>query len=261
MTELQATRISYDDRPAAVVNPVSTPQPQRRGHALDPKVTARVLLAEPDAKVREELLALLRSEGYAVDVAGDGNEVLWLADMHPYDLILMEVSLSAMDGLTVVRHLRRKNVGVAAVFLSERRNVDDRVAGLDAGADEYIVKPCAASELAARLRAVLRRERPRKAHVIRVGDLELDLVSRCASRAGKQIPLTNRESALLEFLMTNSPRPMSKAMIVERVWDQYFDTQTNVVNVYVNYLRKKIDQPGLAPLIHTMRGAGFALRA
>ncbi len=96
---------------------------------------------------------------------------------------------------------------------------------------------------------------------IRVGDLELDLVSRCAMRAGKQIPLTNRESALLEFLMTNSPRPMSKAMIVERVWDQYFDTQTNVVNVYVNYLRKKIDQPGLNPLIHTMRGAGFALRA
>ncbi|HAM72020.1 MAG TPA: DNA-binding response regulator [Verrucomicrobiales bacterium] len=219
------------------------------------------MLAEPDAKVRGELVDLLRGEGYSVDIANDGDEVLWLADMHPYDLILMEVLLPGKDGMSVVRQLRRKNAGVSAVFLSERRSVEDRVAGLDAGADEYLVKPCAASELSARLRAVLRRERPRRAHVIRVGDLELDLVSRCAMRAGKQIPLTNRESALLEFLMTNSPRPMSKAMIVERVWDQYFDTQTNVVNVYVNYLRKKIDQPGLNPLIHTMRGAGFALRA
>jgi len=222
--------------------------------------TARVLLAEPDPKVREDLEHLLKSEGYAVDIAGDGDEVLWLAETHPYDLILMEVMLPGKDGLTAVRHLRRCNNSVAAVFLSERRSVEDRVAGLDAGADEYLCKPCAASELSARIRAVLRRERPRSAHVIRVADLELDLVSRCARRAGQEIQLTNRESALLEFLMTNSPRPMSKAMIVECVWDQYFDTQTNVVNVYVNYLRKKIDQPGLKPLIHTMRGSGFALR-
>jgi DNA-binding response OmpR family regulator len=220
----------------------------------------RILIAEDEAKVAEHLRQGLQSEGYAVDVASDGDEAMWLAENHPYDVMVCDVMMPVKDGFTVVRHLRRKGFTVPVIFVTARGEVEDRVRGLDAGADDYLVKPFSLTELLARIRAVLRRQRPQQVNTLRVGDLELDLVSRCARRGGEEIELTNREFALLEFLMISSPKPVSKTAIVEHVWDQHFDSQTNVVNVYVNYLRKKIERPGAKPLLHTVRGIGFALR-
>jgi hypothetical protein len=164
------------------------------------------------------------------------------------------------DGITVVRLLRRKNILAPVIFLTARDDIEDKVRGLDAGADDYLTKPFSIVELLARLRAVLRRQRPQAATVIKVGNLELDLVSHEARRNGEQIELTPREFSLLEFLISNSPKPVSKTAIVEHVWDQHFDSETNVVNVYIKMLRRKIDPPGSEPLIHTVRGVGFALR-
>ncbi|MDR3457288.1 MAG: response regulator transcription factor [Verrucomicrobiae bacterium] len=220
----------------------------------------RILLAEDEPKVAEHVRLGLVAEGYAVDVAVDGDEALWLAQENAYDALLLDVTMPHKDGFTVVRHLRRRQITTPVIFLTARDDVEDKVRGLDAGADDYLTKPFSISELLARLRAVLRRQRPQSATVMRVGDLELDLVSHEARRAGAQIPLTPREFALLEFLIANSPKPVSKTAIVEHVWDQHFDSETNVVNVYVNLLRKKIDRPELPPLIHTVRGVGFALR-
>ena len=264
MSALETSRTCLEDRPMTVSGESSVRLPQKAANRSFATSTStgvtRILLADPDLKSRQDVGSLLKLEGYSVDFASDGDEVLWLAEAQPYNLLILEVGLTGKDGLAVVRQLRGKRNLCPVIFLSERGTVEDRVRGLDIGADEYLVKPCASVELAARVRAVLRRERSRQSHTLRVADLELDLVTRCASRAGAQIPLTNRESALLEFLMTHSPRPVSKALIVERVWEQYFDSHTNVVNVYVNYLRRKIDLPGFPPLIHTLRGAGFALR-
>jgi two-component system copper resistance phosphate regulon response regulator CusR len=164
------------------------------------------------------------------------------------------------DGVTVVRQLRRKGIRAPVIFLTARHELKDRVAGLDAGADDYLAKPFSMIELLARLRALLRRQRTTPVDRVRVADLELDLLARTARRAGADVALTNREFALLELLMTSSPKPVSKTAIIEHVWDQHFDSGTNVVNVYINYLREKIDRPGLRPLIETIRGVGFALR-
>lgn len=220
----------------------------------------RVLVAEDEAKVVRHLEQGLKAEGYAVDVALDGDEALWLAESHPYDVMVFDVMLPGKDGFTVVRQLRRKQILTPVIFVTARGEVEDRVRGLDCGADDYLTKPFSLTELLARIRAVLRRQRSQPVNVLRVGDLELDLVSHRARRGGEDIELTNREFALLEFLMVSSPKPVSKTAIVEHVWDQHFDSSTNVVNVYVNYLRKKIDRPGWPPLLHTLRGVGFVLR-
>ena len=220
----------------------------------------RILLAEDERKVAEHVRAGLVAEGYAVDVAHDGDEALWLAESSQYDAMLLDVTMPHKDGITVVRLLRRKGVTTPVMFLTARDDVEDKVRGLDAGGDDYLTKPFSIVELLARLRAVLRRQRPQANNLVRVADLELDLVSHDAQRAGEKIELTRREFALLEFLISASPKPVSKTAIVEHVWDQHFDSETNVVNVYVKMLRRKIDKPGLAPLIHTVRGVGFALR-
>jgi DNA-binding response OmpR family regulator len=158
------------------------------------------------------------------------------------------------------RALRRKDNQTPILFLTARGEVEDKVRGLDVGGDDYVVKPFSIVELLARLRALLRRQRPQASNLLRYEDLELDLVARQARRAGSVIELTNREFALLELLMMTAPKPVSKAVIIERVWNQFFDSQTNVVNVYVNHLRSKIDLPGLVPIVQTVRGVGFALR-
>jgi len=220
----------------------------------------RILLAEDERKVAEHIRAGLVAEGYAVDVAHDGDEALWLAESSTYDALLLDINMPHKDGITVVRLLRRKGVLAPVMFLTARDDIEDKVRGLDAGADDYLTKPFSIVELLARLRAVLRRQRPQATNQVRVGDLELDLVTHAARRAGEQIELTRREFALLEFLINASPKPVSKTAIVEHVWDQHFDSDTNVVNVYIKMLRRKIDRPGLAPLIHTVRGVGFALR-
>lgn len=220
----------------------------------------RILLAEDEAKVAAHVAQGLKAEGYAVDLATDGEEAIWLAENYPYDLVLLDIMMPGRDGVMVLRHLRKKGILVPVIFLTARGESEDRVHGLDAGADDYLVKPFLLSELLARIRAVLRRQRSQPVNFIRVGDLELDLLSRKAKRGGQEIELTNREYALLELLMTQSPKVMTKSAIIEHVWDQHFDSGTNVVNVYMNYLRRKIDLPGMKPLLHTVRGIGFTVR-
>jgi DNA-binding response OmpR family regulator len=220
----------------------------------------RILLAEDERKVAEHVRAGLVAEGYAVDVAGDGDEAIWLAESNTYDALLLDINMPHKDGITVVRLLRRKGITAPVMFLTARDDIEDKVRGLDAGGDDYLTKPFSIVELLARLRALLRRQRPQAVNTVRVADLELDLLSHEARRAGEQIELTRREFALLEFLINASPKPVSKTAIVEHVWDQHFDSETNVVNVYIKMLRRKIDREGLPPLIHTVRGVGFALR-
>lgn len=220
----------------------------------------RILVADDDAKAASLLVQGLKAEGYAVDLASDGDEATWLAETNPYDALVLDVMMPAKDGFSVVRHLRKKNILTPVIFVTARGEVEDRVRGLDAGGDDYLAKPFSLTELLARLRAMLRRQRPQSSNVLRVADLEMDLLARKVRRAGQEVILTNREFALLEFLLVNSPKPVSKMAIVEHVWDQHFDSQTNVVNVYVNYLRNKIDVAGSKPLLHTVRGVGFALK-
>lgn len=220
----------------------------------------RVLLADDEPKMAEHVRLGLDAEGYAVDVAHDGEEALWLALENPYDALVLDVMMPGRDGFSVVRQLRRKQILTPVIFLTARGDVEDKVRGLDAGADDYLTKPFSISELLARLRALLRRQRPQANNVLRLADLELDLVAHEARRAGERIELTRREFGLLEFLFSASPKPVSKTAIVEHVWDQHFDSETNVVNVYIKLLRRKIDRPGWKPLIHTVRGVGFALR-
>lgn len=217
-------------------------------------------MAEDQPKMANHIRLGLSAEGYAVDVAADGEEALWLASVNPYDVLVLDVMMPGRDGFSVVRQLRRKQINTPVIFLTARGDVEDRVRGLDAGGDDYLTKPFSISELLARVRALLRRQRPQVVNLLRLADLELDLVAHEARRAGERIELTRREFALLEFLFSASPNPVSKTAIVEHVWDQHFDSETNVVNVYIKLLRRKIDRPEWSPLIHTIRGVGFALR-
>jgi len=236
------------------------PLSRHNENVLDQHVYAmRILVAEDEAKVATFIERGLKEAGYAVDVAADGDEAIWLAENHPYDAWVFDVMMPGKDGISVVRHLRRLGQRVPAILLTARTRVEDRVQGLDAGADDYIPKPFSLSELLARLRAVLRRQRPSLSNHLTVGDLTLDLVAHTARRGTREIALTNREFALLELLMLASPKPVSKTAIVEHVWDQNFDSGTNVVQVYIKYLREKIDPAGEAPLIQTVRGVGYAL--
>lgn len=220
----------------------------------------RLLLAEDTAKVAEHLRLGLTAEGYCVDVAADGDEALWLAETHPYDALVLDVMMPGKDGITVVRQLRRKQINTPVIFLATRAEVVDRVRGLDAGGDDFLGKPFLLQELCARLRALLRRQRPNGTNLLRVADLELDTVEHTVVRAGEPIALTRREYALLEQLMSAAPKPVTKAAIIEHVWNQNFDANTNVVNVYINHLRHKINRAGWKPLLHTLRGTGYVLR-
>jgi len=220
----------------------------------------RILLADDDAKITKHVKQALVAEGYATDVAGDGEEAVWLAENNPYDLLILDVMIPSRDGFSVARHLRRKDNQTPILFLTARTEVEDRVRGLDVGGDDYMIKPFSVTELLARVRALLRRQRAQAGNTLRFEDLELDLITRMAKRGNEGITLTNREFALLELLLMMAPKPVSTAVIVERVWDQCFDSGTNVVNVYMARLREKINLPNMPPLLHTLRGVGFALR-
>lgn len=220
----------------------------------------RVLVAEDDPKLLSHLVKALRAVGYLADATGDGEEALWLLGEHPYDAAVFDISMPGMDGVTVTRTARKRGCTTPILLATARGELRDKISGLDAGADDYLVKPFSTEEMLARLRAIVRRQRPELSMVLRIADLELDLRSRMARRGEEVITLTNREFALLEVLAEASPRPVSKTTLVERVWDHTFDSGTNVLNVYINYLRKKIDVPGKAPLIHTVRGVGYVLK-
>ena len=219
----------------------------------------KILLAEDDDKLLRHLAAGLREAGHAVDCAQDGAEARWAVENSAYDVLVLDIMMPQLDGVTLVRGLRRRGLGVPILFITARGEVRDRVAGLDAGADDYLAKPFSLDELLARLRALGRRQRGELSQALRVADLEIDLVARTVRRGQRLIELTNREFALLEFLAQASPRTVAKTAIVEHVWDQHFDGGTNVVNVYINYLRAKLDAPGEPSLIRTVRGVGFAL--
>lgn len=219
----------------------------------------KLLLAEDDSKLLRHLSAGLRGAGHVVDCAQDGSEARWAIENGAYEALVLDIMMPQVDGMTLVRGLRRRGITAPVIFITARGEVRDRVAGLDAGADDYLVKPFSLEELLARLRALTRRNRGEVNQVLHVADLELDLMARSVRRGMQTIELTNREFALLELLAQSSPRTVSKSAIVERVWDQHFDGGTNVVNVYINYLRSKIDAPGQPSLIRTVRGIGFAL--
>jgi DNA-binding response OmpR family regulator len=219
----------------------------------------RILAVEDDRAVGSFLKRGLESEQYAVDVAADGEDAQALVEAASYDLIILDLVLPKVDGLEVLKYIRSRKPSPPVLILSGRARVEDRVKGLDQGADDYLTKPFSFSELSARVRALLRRSPNSFDIILRVGDLELDRAERVVRRAGRRIDLTPREFALLEYLMRNAGRSVTRAMIIEHVWNFSFDTMTNVVDVYINYLRKKVDQGFERKLIHTVRNVGYEL--
>jgi len=219
----------------------------------------RILVVEDDKAVASFVKRGLESEQYAVDVAADGEEAQTLIEAASFDLVVLDLVLPKVDGLDVLKQIRGRKPSPPVLILSGRARVEDRVKGLDLGADDYLTKPFSFSELSARVRALLRRNPCSLDIVLRVEDLELDRAERVVRRVGRRIDLTPREFALLEYLMRNVGRPVSRAMIIEHVWNFSFDTMTNVVDVYINYLRKKVDEGFERKLIHTVRNVGYEL--
>ena len=220
----------------------------------------RILVAEDEVRVQSFLKRGLCEAGMAVDTAGDGNTALSLAEATPYDGIILDLTLPGLDGLEVLQSLRKGGVPTPVLILTARDSIDDRVRGLDAGADDYLVKPFAFAELLARMRVLLRRGVSQSSEIT-VGDLVIDLSRRTAERAGRPIDLTAKEFALLEYLARHAGEVVTRTMISEHVWDINFDTLSNVIDVYIRYLRRKIDDPFEQKLIQTRRGVGYILQA
>jgi DNA-binding response OmpR family regulator len=219
----------------------------------------RVLLVEDNRRLNQTLKAGLTEEGYAVDPAFDGPEGEGLALSSDYDVIILDVMLPGKDGLAVCRELRDRRLATPILMLTARDTVEDRVAGLDSGADDYLVKPFAIDELRARLRALLRRDAPDKSSLLRVADLTLDPAAHRVERGGQTIELTSKEFALLEYFLRNAGRLLTREMIETHIWDYDFQGTSNVVDVYVRRLRRKIDDPFAPRLFETVRGAGYRL--
>jgi two-component system OmpR family response regulator len=221
----------------------------------------RVLVVEDDPKIASFVAKGLKQSGFAVDQAGDGEDALALASATPYDAAVVDVMLPKLDGLGLVGALRARPVATPVLFLSAKGSVDDRIRGLQAGGDDYLVKPFAFSELLARVHALIRRaHRETDPISLTVGDLVMNLLTREVRRDGRVIELQTREFQLLEYLMRNAGRTVSKTMILEHVWDYSFDPQTNVVDVVICRLRNKIDRGSERKLIHTIRGVGYVIK-
>jgi two-component system, OmpR family, copper resistance phosphate regulon response regulator CusR len=218
----------------------------------------RILVVEDDRKVANFIQSGLAEEGYAVDVLYEGSHAGEQAGACDYDAVVLDLMLPGRSGFQVLRDIRARKNALPILILTAKDTVQERVAGLDGGADDYMVKPFALAELSARLRAVMRRGAARE-NVLRVADLEMDTVRRVVRRAGKPIDLKPKEYALLEFLVRNSDRPVTKSLIIEHVWNIHFDSVSNVVEVHINSLRNKIDRGFGKPLIHTIRGVGYIL--
>ena len=218
----------------------------------------RVLVVEDDRKVASFIQKGLEQEGHAVDVLHDGADAQDQARLIDYDLVVLDLMLPGRSGLQVLRDLRAVKGALPIIILTAKDSLDERVAGLDAGADDYMTKPFGLAELSARMRALLRRGAPRET-ILRVGDLEMDTVRRKVRRAGQAIDLKPKEYALLEFLLRHVDRPVTKSLIIEHVWDIHFDSVSNVVEVHVNSLRNKVDKPFALPLIRTVRGVGYLI--
>ena len=219
----------------------------------------RLLVVEDETKVAGFIRKGLEEEGYAVDVAPDGRTGLRMALDRVHDIIILDVQLPGMDGISLLRAMRKEKVATPVLLLTVRAAIEDKVLGLDSGADDYLTKPFAFQELVARVRALLRRRTDGKGTVLQVADLTLDPARRIVMRGDRKIDLTAREFALLDFFMRNPGRTLTRTAIAERVWDYDFDSMTNVIDVYVNYLRKKIDSGHDLKLIRTIRGVGYML--
>jgi DNA-binding response OmpR family regulator len=217
----------------------------------------RLLLVEDDARIARFVAKGLREQAYAVDVAGTGDDALYQAAINSYDLVILDVMIPGRDGFAVCRELRKSGQRMPILMLTARDAVEDRIAGLDHGADDYLTKPFEFRELLARLRALLRRSGELRPAKISVADLVLDTAAQSATRAGRSMTLTAKEYALLEFLARNAGRVVGRAEIAEHVWDETFDPFSNLIEVYVNRVRRKIDADSNKPLLHTRRGAGY----
>lgn len=220
----------------------------------------RILVVEDEKKVSSFIKKGLEEESYAVDVADDGAQGYEMASTTTYDLVILDLMLPKMDGFQVLAKIRNDGTETPVLILTARDQVDDRVKGLDLGADDYLPKPFAFTELLARVRALLRRAGGSRAATLRVGDLSLDPVTREVRRGERKLDLTAKEYALLEFFMRNREKILTRTIISEHVWDINFDSMTNIVDVYVNHLRNKLESEGEPRLIHTVRGVGYVIR-
>ena len=220
----------------------------------------RILIVEDEKKIAALMKRGLKEEGYAVDAAQDGVEGEFLATTNEYDAMILDVMLPKMDGIALCRSLRSRHISTPIIMVTAKDAVSDKVAGLDSGADDYLTKPFAFEELLARIRSLLRKHSAQAATMLKVDDLELDLISHKVARDGKDITLTTKEYALLEYLMRNAGSVITRTMITEHVWDINFDSDTNIIDVYINYLRRKIDDGFKKGLIQTVRGRGYTIK-
>jgi heavy metal response regulator len=231
------------------------------GDRMSKGASMRLLVVEDEQKLASFIEQGLTEEGYAVDVASDGEFGLNMALDQVHDLVILDISLPKKDGLMVLKEMREARIATPVLLLTVRANIEDKVLGLDAGADDYLTKPFAFQELVARVRALLRRRAETAPPVLQVADVTLDPARRTVERNGEKIELTPREFSLLDYFMRNTDRVLTRTMIAEHVWDYNFDTSTNVIDVYVNYLRKKIDTDRDPKLLQTVRGVGYVMKA
>ena len=228
---------------------------------MENETLVRILLVEDELKVASFIRSALEEQSYAVDVSHDGEEGYYFAESAGYDLVTLDLMLPKVDGFQVLRRLRARKPQLPVLVLTARGTVEDRVRGLDLGADDYLVKPFALAELTARVRALLRRGVREAVSELRVEDLVLDSARRRVTRAGRPVELSNKEYSLLEYLMRNANHVVTRGMIAEHVWDSSFDSFTNVIDVYINHLRNKIDRNSTRKLIQSVRGVGYRISA
>lgn len=219
----------------------------------------RILVVEDDKKVAAFLQKGLREEQYAVDVCRNGEDAAYEAQVHPYDVIILDIMLPGKDGFTICRELRENNVLTPILMLTAKDSLEDKIIGLSEGADDYLTKPFSFEELLARIRALLRRSQDYKTGILKVDDLELDPLRRTVQRAGTPITLSGKEYALLEYLLRNKGIILSQSKIIDHVWDRNYDGTSNLINVYINHLREKIDKDAEVKLIKTVRGQGYKI--
>jgi len=220
----------------------------------------RVLLVEDEKKVASFIKKGLEEHGYAVDLASDGKIGLAMALDQLHDLVILDINLPEIDGLSVLRQIRDKQMVTPVLLLTIRATIEDKVIGLDTGADDYLSKPFSFEELLARVRALLRRGSDSKTPLLKVADLSLDPATRQVFRGGNRIELTSKEFAILEYFMRNAGRVLTRSMIINHAWDYDYEAETNMVDVYINYLRKKMDAAYQPKLLHTIRGTGYVMR-